>query len=306
MYNIISKNKIWISISAGLIAISITALLLWGLKFGIDFTGGSLLEVSFTENRPSVTEVEDSLKSIDLQSLTVQPVAENEMILRFQNTDEEIHQAVLTTLQTMASGNNEAEKTANFEELRFEAVGSSIGQELKNKSVYAIILVLLAISLYIAWAFRRVSRPVTSWKYGMATIISLFHDTLIVLGFFAYLGEFHGVEINVSFVAAILTVLGFSVHDTIVVFDRLRENLPRSNDDFSGTVNTSVNQTITRSINTSFTVLLVLLAITLMGGSSIHYFALALLIGVFFGTYSSIFLASPLLVFWHEMKQRRG
>lgn len=306
MYNIISKNKIWLSISAGLIVISLTALLVWGLKFGIDFTGGSLLEVSFKDGRPSVTEVEENLKSIDLQSLTVQPVAENEMILRFQNTDEEIHQSVLATLQAMAFGKDETEKSTNFEELRFESVGPSIGQELKNKSVYAIILVLLAISLYIAWAFRRVSRPVTSWKYGIATIVSLFHDTLIVLGFFAYLGEFHGVEINVSFVAAILTVLGFSVHDTIVVFDRLRENLPRSNDDFSGTVNTSVNQTITRSINTSLTVLLVLLAITLLGGSSIHYFALALLIGVFFGTYSSIFLASPLLVFWHEMKQRRG
>jgi preprotein translocase subunit SecF len=138
----------------------------------------------------------------------------------------------------------------------------------------------------------------------MATIISLLHDVLIVLGFFAYLGHFYNVEVNTSFVAAVLTVLGFSVHDTIVVFDRIRENLPRSNDNFAGTVNTSLNQTLTRSINTSLTVLLVLLAITVMGGASIHNFALALLIGIFFGTYSSIFLASPLLVVFENLRRK--
>lgn len=304
MYNIISKSKIWLSISGLLLATSIVALSLWGLRLGIDFTGGSLLEANFKTERPSVATVEDKLKDLDLNSLTVQPVNEKGVILRFQDTSEDTHQAVLSKLRELASDIKDADQTNSVEELRFEAVGPSVGQELQRKAIYAIILVLLAISLYIAWAFRRVSRPVTSWKYGVATIISLFHDVLIVLGFFAYLGKFHGIEVNTSFVAAVLTVLGFSVHDTIVVFDRLRENLPRSNDDFGGTVNRSLNQTLTRSINTSLTVLLVLLAITLMGGSSIHYFALALLVGIFFGTYSSIFLASPLLVMWHEMKQR--
>lgn len=302
MYNIISKSKIWLSISGILITVSIVALLLWGLRLGIDFTGGSLLEVKFNNNRPSVTEVEDKLQPSNLKSLTVQPVNDKGMILRFQDTSEEAHQSVLSKLRELAESPNQNE--ANFEELRFESVGPSIGQELQRKAIYATILVLLSISLYIAWAFRKVSRPVTSWKYGMATIISLFHDVIIVLGFFAYLGHFHGIEINTSFIAAVLTVLGFSVHDTIVVFDRLRENLPRSNDDFAGTVNTSVNQTLRRSINTSVTVLLVLLATTVLGGSSIHYFSLALLIGIFFGTYSSIFLASPLLVIWHQMKLR--
>jgi preprotein translocase subunit SecF len=304
MYNIISKSKIWLSISGLLIATSIVALSMWGLRLGIDFTGGSLLEIQYNTDRPSVTKIEEALQSNNLKSLTVQPVNEKGMILRFQDTSEETHQAVLTKLRELSpiSENNQV----NFEELRFESVGPSIGQELQRKAIYATLLVLLSISLYIAWAFRKVSRPVTSWKYGMATIISLFHDVIIVLGFFAYLGHFHGVEINTSFIAAVLTVLGFSVHDTIVVFDRLRENLPRSNDDFAGTVNTSVNQTLRRSINTSVTVLLVLLSTTVLGGSSIHYFSLALLIGIFFGTYSSIFLASPLLVIWQQMKQRQS
>lgn len=300
MYNIISKNKLWLSISSMLMAVSIVALAIWGLRLGIDFTGGSLLEVSYSENRPSVAEIENKLKDLGLSSLSVRPAAEKNVVLRFQETNEEAHQAAVSRLKELASGGEK-----NFEELRFEAVGPSIGQELQRRALSMTIIVLLAISLYIAWAFRKVSRPVTSWKYGIATIVSLIHDVLIVLGVFAYLGHFHNVEVNTSFVAAVLTVLGFSVHDTIVVFDRLRENLPRSNDSFPATVNTSLNQTIIRSINTSVTVMLVLAAIVVLGGSSIHYFALALLIGIFFGTYSSIFLASPLLVAWYRLAQRR-
>ncbi|HRH32722.1 MAG TPA: protein translocase subunit SecF [bacterium] len=304
MYQIIAKNKIWLSISGILVATSIVMMIVWGLKLGIDFTGGSLLEVNFNGNRPTVTEVENKLADVKLQSLTVQPVEETGMILRFQQTSEDVHQSVLKKLHEFNTPSGDKNLPPSVEELRFEAVGPSIGQELQKKAVSATILVLLAISLYIAWAFRKVSRPVASWKYGMATIISLLHDVLIVLGFFAYLGHFYNVEVNTSFVAAVLTVLGFSVHDTIVVFDRIRENLPRSNDNFAGTVNTSLNQTLTRSINTSLTVLLVLLAITVMGGASIHNFALALLIGIFFGTYSSIFLASPLLVVFENLRRK--
>ena len=196
------------------------------------------------------------------------------------------------------------DSSSQIEELRFDSVGPTIGQELKNKSVTAFIIVLIAIVLYIAWAFRKVSKPVASWKYGLSAIIALFHDVIIVLGVFAVLGEFYGVEINSAFVAAILTVLGYSVNDTIVVFDRVRENLPKSDDDFEGTVNTSVNNTITRSINTSVTTLIVLLSILIFGGSSIKDFVLALSIGVFIGTYSSIFLASPVLVLWEKMLRR--
>lgn len=307
MYNIIAKSKLWLTVSGLLMAASIVCLSIWGLKLGIDFTGGSLLEVKFLQDRPTVTQVEDKLSSLHLNSLTVQPVEDQGMVLRFQQTSEDVHQSVLKKLQEFAPKPEKGKATQPaIEEQRFEAVGPSVGQELQRKAIYAIIAVLVAISAYIAWAFRKVSRPVQSWKYGLATLISLFHDVIIVLGVFAVLGHFHGVEVNTTFIAAVLTVLGFSVHDTIVVFDRTRENLPRSNDNFAGTVNMSLNQTLHRSINTSLTVLLVLLSIVIFGGSSIFYFALALLIGIFFGTYSSIFLASPLLVWWQEMAERRN
>ncbi len=308
MYNIIGKNNLWLSISAGLTIVSIIMLSMWGLKLGIDFTGGSILEAKFLQERPSVTQVEEKLADLKLNSLTVQPVENDRIILRFQETSEDVHQAVVKKLQDFAPVPTDKKKAreAAIDELRFEAVGPSVGQELQRKSIYAILAVLIAISSYIAWAFRKVSRPVSSWKYGAATLISLFHDVMIVLGLFAALGHFHGVEVNTTFIAAVLTVLGFSVHDTIVVFDRIRENLPRSNDNFAGTVNMSLNQTVHRSVNTSVTVMLVLLSIVLFGGSSIFYFALALLIGIFFGTYSSIFLASPLLVWWQNISQRKN
>lgn len=302
MYNIIQKRKIWISISIVLFVTAIVFTSMWGLKLGIDFTGGSLLEVKFGANKPSVVEVSEAVKDLNLSSLSVQP-SESSMILRFQESNEEAHQKVLASLDKLNSSKNPG-GVDSFEELNFTGIGPSIGQELQRKAIYAIILVLIAISLYISYAFRKVSKPIASWKYGVATLIALFHDTIIVIGFFALLGKFWGVEVNTSFVAAVLTVLGFSVHDTIVVFDRIRENLPKSADSFEVTVNRSVNQTLTRSINTSMTVMFVLLSIVLFGGESIKYFALALLVGIFFGTYSSIFLASPILVIWNNAKKK--
>ncbi|PIT94304.1 protein translocase subunit SecF [Candidatus Falkowbacteria bacterium CG10_big_fil_rev_8_21_14_0_10_39_9] len=314
MYKIIQKRKIWISISVVLFVTAIVFISTWGLKLGIDFTGGSLLEVKFGANKPNVIEVSDSVKDLKLNSLSVQP-SENSFILRFQDSSEDVHQKVLVSLKKLNDGKNpvKAENkgtsttvvaTTGFEELNFTGIGPSIGQELQKKAISAIILVLIAISLYISYAFRKVSKPIASWKYGVATLIALFHDTVIVIGFFALLGKVWGVEVNTSFVAAVLTVLGFSVHDTIVVFDRIRENLPKSADNFEDTINRSVNQTLTRSINTSMTVMFVLMSIVLFGGSSIKYFALALFVGIFFGTYSSIFLASPLLVVWNNLKKK--
>jgi preprotein translocase subunit SecF len=187
--------------------------------------------------------------------------------------------------------------------MRYESVGPSIGQELKRNAIYSIILIVIGIIIYVAWAFRKVSRPVASWKYGMAGVIALFHDVIIVTGIFCVLGKFYGIEVNTPFVAALLTVFGYSIADTIVVFDRIRENLPKSHEGFEETINTSINQTLRRSINTSLTVMLTLLAVVLFGGVSIKYFALALLVGIFFGTYSSIFLASPLLVLFEKWKR---
>lgn len=297
MYSIIQKRNVWLTISGLLFVVAIVALALWGFKFGIDFTGGSLMEARFINSRPDVEETQKSLADLNLGSLIVQPVGEKDMALRFQETREEKHQEVLQRLGELAGQGNAVE------ELRFDSVGPSIGAELKRKSVYAVFFVLIAIVLYISWAFRKVSKPVASWKYGLAALVAMFHDVIITLGVFSVLGKFYGVEINASFVAAVLTVVGYSVHDTIVVFDRTRENLPKSNEDFGGTVNMSLNQTLVRSINTSLTAILALLAIIIFGGASIRVFASALAIGIFIGTYSSIFVASPLLVVWEKWKK---
>ena len=306
MYKIIQRRKIWLTLSTVLVVASIVALALWGLKFGIDFTGGSLLEVRFNTNNLTASEVKEKLQDMDLGSLVVQPTENQTMLLRFQDTSDQARRDILDKLNAVASSTPQTATStlsANAEALRFDSIGPSIGQELKSKAVNAIFIVLVIIILYIALAFQKVSKPVSSWKYGIIAIIALFHDVLITLGVFAVLGKFLNIEINTAFVAAILTVLGYSVNDTIVVFDRIRENLPKSHEDFEHTINRSVNQTLTRSINTSATTLIVLLAILFFGGNTIKDFILALSIGVFVGTYSSIFLASPLLVVWEKFKK---
>jgi len=191
---------------------------------------------------------------------------------------------------------------------RFESIGPVIGQELREKSIEALIAVLIGIILYIAWAFRKVSDPVSSWKYGVTAIIALAHDVIIPVGVFVVLGMVTGVEVDILFVTALLTILGFSVNDTIVVFDRTRENLAKSHHqgEFESIVNKSVNQTITRSIYTSLSTFMVLFAVFLFGGESIKYFVLALMIGIIVGTYSSIFLASPILVEWEHASRRKS
>jgi len=319
-YQIIRNRKYYLLFSSILLTVSIFALIVFGFNFGIDFTGGSLLEMQFNQTkRPSVEESQNILADLALDSLVIQPVGDDGLILKFQEVNEDKHQEILSKFKQFASENAEENidntstttsattsqaVVVNLEELRFDSIGPSIGQELKRKSFSAMIMVLIAIVIYVAWAFRKVSKPVQSWKYGITAIIALFHDCLIVLGVFAFLGKFYGIEINTPFIAAILTVLGYSVNDTIVVFDRIRENLLQSNEDFSDVVNTSVNQTFTRSINTSLTTLFVLLSILFFGGESIRDFVLALSIGVFIGTYSSIFLASPILVVWKKLGEK--
>jgi len=300
IYRIIQKRNIFLTISGILVAASIFSLFFWGLNFGIDFIGGSLSEVEFKNYQPTITQVQDSLKGVNLHNLVIQPTANNTVILRFKDTSEKTHQLMLTRMRQSIKD----KKGASLKELRFDSVGPSIGQELKSKSFNAAFLVLLMVIIYISFAFRRVSRPVTSWKYGAAAIIALMHDVLITLGVFAVLGHFYGIEVNTPFIAAILTVLGYSVSDTIVVFDRIRENLPKTNEDFENTVNLSINQTLTRSINTSLSAILALLSIFFFGGETIRSFALALTIGIFVGTYSSIFLASPMLVIWERMTRK--
>jgi preprotein translocase subunit SecF len=300
MYKIISNRKIWLSFSGFIVSVAIVFLALWGLNLGIDFTGGSLLEVKFNNFETNTSDIKTQLEDLNLSSLSVQETENDSYILKFKDDNDVTHKEILGSLELLPQ-----DVESSLEELRFDSVGPSIGDELKSKSFNAIILVLIIIVLYIALVFKKVSKPVASWKYGITAIIALFHDVIITLGVFAILGHVMNLEINTPFVAAILTVLGYSVNDTIIVFDRIRENLPKSNDSFSTTVNTSVNQTITRSINTSVTTLLVLGAILIWGGANIQEFILALVIGIFIGTYSSIFLASPLLVVWEKLARKK-
>jgi len=350
---IIQNRKIYFIFSSTLIIITLLSLIAWGLKPGIDFTGGSLAELKFKE-RPSAVEVQESLQDFNLGEINIQPAGEDRMILRFKDIDEETHSQVLSKLKEDFGSNkekgtdseqvddqdeasaedestsekatadkketkpevvilDESDKLSNIsisastedgtvvigqqgeeevwvEELRFDSIGPSIGQELRAKAYKTILYVIIAIIFYVAWAFRKVAKPVNSWKYGVIAVIALLHDVLITIGVFVFLGRFLGVEINTPFIAALLTILGYSVNDTIVVFDRVRENLHRYHENFEETVNDSVNETITRSINTSTTTLLVLLAVYFFGGETIRNFILALIVGMAAGTYSSIFI----------------
>lgn len=291
--DIIGKRKIYYAISGVFIIASFISLALWGLNFGIDFKGGSVLEISY-DARPDLNSISESLKPLRLNDLRVSPLGSNDMVLRFRETDEQTHQNIIEILSGDAIKNK-----IQFEERRFSSIGPTIGAELRQKSIKAIIIVLLGISIYIAWAFRKVSQPVSSWRYGIVTLIALFHDLIIPIGLFAYLGHFYGVEIGTNFIVALLVVLGFSVHDTIVVFDRIRENLKRYAElNFASLINQSIRETLVRSLNTSLTVLLTLSALYIFGGEGLKYFVLALMVGIFSGTYSSIFIAAPLLVTW--------
>jgi len=287
---IVKHRKIYFTISIILLLASLFSLIVWGLKLGIDFTGGSLLEVSFIEERLTNQEIEEKLADLDLGQITIQPIGENNVLIRMRDIDEDLHQEVINKLDDPI-------------EERFESIGPLIGKELKEKALWAIALSLLFIVIYIAWAFRKVYKPVASWQYGLVAIAALFHDIFITLGFFSFYSYFNEIEIGLPFVAAFLTILGYSVNNSIVIFDRVRENLLRTNwDNFKDIVNKSINQSLTRCLNTALTTLFVLLAVFFLGGQSIKYFSLALVIGIIVGTYSSIFITSSLIVAWYKNK----
>ncbi len=297
----IKYSKILLIFSSLVTVVCLTILVTWGLKPGIDFTSGSLLEVTFN-TRPENAELKQIFDGIDLKNTFFQKTGENGVIIRSEFLSEEEHQLVLKELATKLEPSG-----IMVHEDRFETIGPAISKQLKSRSLVAIILVNLGIIGYVAYAFRKVSRPVASWKYGALAIVALVHDVLLVMGVFSVLGRFYGVEVDIAFVVAIITVLGYSVNDTIVVYDRIRENLLRhGSDDFADVVNAGLNQTLMRSINTTFKTMLPLFALFFIGGFSIHYFALALLIGIGSGAYSSIFIASPLLVYVYRWQERRA
>lgn len=297
---IIKHKKIFIIVSVALVILSLGMIFFLGLEVGIDFKGGTLVEVVYTDSRPAPEVLTSALTSLELGAVSLQPTGETGYIVKSRELTEAEHSAL--------SGALSQDGKLAMEEKSFNSIGPSVGKELTRKAIFSIIFVSLAIVSFIAFAFRHVSKPVSSWKYGLIAIATLLHDVIIPVGIFTILSKVFGAEIDTLFVVAILTILGLSVSDTIVVFDRIRENLraeTSSKFDFREIVGRSLSQSFVRSIATSMTVILVLLALFFVGPETTKYFALMLVAGMFFGTYSSIFLASPLLVWAQELSNNK-
>lgn len=299
--NIVQHRKIFYVISGLLMIGSIAAVMIWGLNFGIDFKGGSILEVSYVNTRPDIDAVQDIISAQNIGEVSIRSTGETGYIIRTKALSDPERAKFVSALGNGQQG---------FEVKRSDSIGPILGKELQTKAIFSIILVIVAIVLFITFAFRKVSEPVSSFKYGLIAIVALVHDIVVPVGAFAILGHYHGLEIDALFITAILVVLGFSVHDTIVVFDRVREHLKTNIEKkivqpFEEVVGESISQTFTRSINTSVTVLLALVVLYYFGPEATQSFSLALFIGIAAGTYSSVFLGSPLLVTIYKWQEKR-
>lgn len=285
---VVTYRKIFYALSAILVLGSLALVAVHGLTYSIDFTGGSIIELEYKDVRPGREAVLASLAPFKLGE-SIRETGEKGFIIR----SKAISDAERVEIQKTLTG-------AEFK--RFDSIGPVLGREAARSAYASIILVIIVIVLFIAYAFRHVSHPISSWKYGFVAIVALLHDVIVPLGVFALLGY----EIDTLFVTALLVILGFSIHDTIVVFDRVRENLKNhEKDPFEKIVGNSISQTMARSINTSFTTLLALVALYIYGGEATHHFSLALIVGIVAGTYSSIFLGSPLLVTLEKWQNRK-
>lgn len=291
--NIIEKRRWFLGFSGALVLLSVAAIMVFGFRLGIDLKGGAQWEISVS-GVSDESSILTAIKEVSNKDASVKKSGEGTFFVRLPDITEEEHQQYFVEL---------TKRFGTVEERNFSSIGPAIGSELRTKSMWAIAFVLLGISLYVAWAFRKVSRPIKSWKYGVATLLSLFHDVVIPAGMLATLGYFMGVEIDTNSIVALLVVIGFSVHDTIVVFDRIRENIiVMRGKTFSlgEIIDKSVKETIVRSVNTSLTLIIILVALLIFGPPSLFYFVLTILVGTLFGTYSSIFVASPLLYVWER------
>ena len=290
---VVKQRLIWFILSAILLIASLYSMYTYGFKLSIDFKGGTLTEIHYEGDRPAKEDIEQSIATNDFGGFSVRPTGETGYVIRTRELSETEKESLSASL---SGGAIERQTT----------IGPTAGAELQSKALKAILVVVLMIVLFITFAFRKVSKPVASWKYGLATIIALAHDVIIPTGLFVYLGHVSGMEIDLLFVTGLLAILGYSVHDSIVVFDRVRENLTTrsSNEEFEFTVGKSVNQTFARSINTSLTILITLVALYIFGSLATQSFALLLIVGLIAGTYSSIFVASPLLVTFYNWQKK--
>jgi len=299
---IIRHKNIFFTLTALIVVAAAACILAFGLHLSIDFTGGTLAQISYDGTRPSQQALTQNLQDAGFKDFSVRETGTNGVTFRTQTltSDERANLGAYFTNQSAS---------AHIDSLN--EIGPTISTELRNKSIVAVGLVLLCILLFIAFAFRKVSKPISSWVYGLIALVTLLHDVIVPVGFYAALGHFTGVQVDTLFVTAVLTVLGFSIHDTIVVFDRVRENLRINQDkgkkeDFAETAGRSLSQTFVRSINTSLTVLITLLVLYFVGPAATKDFALTLLVGIIAGTYSSVFLATPLLVVIEQRRRQAG
>ncbi|OGV93035.1 protein-export membrane protein SecF [Microgenomates group bacterium RIFCSPLOWO2_01_FULL_47_10] len=289
MINFMKLKYLYFAISLAFIVPGIISLGLYGFKSSIDFTGGSLLEIELKQTKPTPAEITQTLET-QAELVSVTPAEGQRFVLKFKPLD---RQQALTIKEVLTK------KYGEVTEIRFETVGPTIGRELLRKTLTAIVIAAIAILIFVMKQFNQ-------FKYGVCAVLAMFHDTIILLGAFSLLGHFYGVEVDTLFVTAVLTILSFSVHDTIVVYDRIRESLKTNHKaGFTDIVNKAVNETLARSINNSMTIIFMLLALWLLGGESIRWFVFALLIGTITGTYSSTFVAAPLLILWEDLKNRK-
>lgn len=298
---ILEARKLWFAVSALLIIGSITAVAFWGLQIGVDFKGGQLLEARYNDTVVEVAAVREAVTTATEQG-SVAPTSVVEIApqtFQLRTSTEQPEQ--LAALRS-ALGN-----VGEWQEIRFENVGPTVGADLTRKAIWAVALASVAIILYVAWAFRGVRAPASSWRFGVLAIITLFHDLIVMVGAYAVLGHFYGFEVDALFITALLTIMGYSVNDTIVTYDRIRENLKRHpHASFESVVNRSVLETLIRSLNASLTLFLVLVSLLVLGGTSVRPFISALLVGTIVGSYSSIFVAAQLLIVWQHWSAPRN
>jgi len=295
MFKIIKNSNYWFVFSGSLMVLSIVAIAVFGLRLGIDYKGGTVIE-AHSNNSNKLTIVENTVKQQFSSGYQIKEGANNQINLRLPVLSNEDHTKLTENLTNALGG--------DYKESLYDSVGPSISKDLTTKSIIAVIIASLAIIIYIAFAFRKIPKPLSSWKFGISAVVAIIHDLLITTGAIAVISHFvPWVEVDALFITALLTIMGFSVHDTIVVYDRLRENFIKNpHKGVTIIAEESVNQTLARSINTSLTVIIVLISLFVLGGTSIRHFVLTLIIGIFFGTYSSIFVATAILVKWQEKK----